>query len=92
MESCWSELAALKHKAKASACGAVSPRAQRHLIPVRMIPIEIIVPIIGMVPSIITSVPVISARIFAINPDRNPGRVSWLDHTTRCTEQSYQTK
>ena len=57
-----------------------------------MIPVEIVVSIIGMVPSIITSVPVISARIFAINPDRNPGRVSWLDHKTRCTEQSYQPK
>jgi len=41
----------------------------RHSIPVRMIPIEIMVSIIRMVPSIITSVPVIGARIFTIHPD-----------------------
>jgi len=55
-----------------------------------MIPIEIIVPIIGMVPSIITSVPIISPRIFAIHPDRySAGGVNRLDGTTGSTEQYY---
>ena len=40
--------------------------AENHLIPVRMIPIEIMISIIRMVPAVIASMPVISARIFAI--------------------------
>ena len=45
------------------------PTARDHLIPVRMIPIEIMVSIIRMVPAVIASMPVISARIFTIYAD-----------------------
>ena len=41
---------------------------EHHSIPVRMT-IEITISIIRMVPPIITSVPVIRARIFTIHPD-----------------------
>ena len=87
MDNYWRESAVLK--AKSPDAKQPAHDSQPHLIPVRM-PIEIMVPIVGMMPPVIASVPVIGARIFAINPDcYSASGVNRLDGTTRRTEQNH---
>jgi hypothetical protein len=68
------------------------PRLRQILIPIRVVPVagvpvEIMIPIIRMMPSVVAPVPVIGVWIFAIDSYRNTaGRINWLDSTPCGTE------
>ena len=53
-------------------------------------PIEIVVAIVRMVPSIISATPIIGVRIFSINSDRNTCRSDRADHTATRDQQNHQ--